>query len=195
MAFVQQMRTATITLHTAQQLRGDVAPRGRPTFHGFMKYMAEQRHVHHALRETFPVRTKADFVGALDTDLFFLELEAWHADLPLIIPTTYKSDYAAFLYTLPAHRVGCHWYNLVFAHLVGGNKAVASAAAEVLPKNWIESSEFFSRIDRDEVDALRDAFEAHAQLWTPEQRDECLGETKRAFSKVGDMNGVMFAKQ
>jgi hypothetical protein len=186
------MRAATLSLHSSQQRAGIVTGQKHARFTGFCKYVAEQRELHGVLRARFPVRTVTNFQEALDTDLFFLELEAWHADLPMLTPQPYVSEYAAFLETLPKERLGCHWYNLVFAHLVGGNRAIAASAAPVLPKGWLDSSEFFTRVKDDDVLTLRDAFETEAQSWSPEQREVCLAETEDAFRRATRVNELLY---
>lgn len=155
--------------------------------------MAEQREIHRVLRREFPIRTKVNYVDALDTDLWYLELDAWIADLPCIVSEPYTSEYAKYIESLPVHVMGCHWYNIVFAHLAGGNRAVMEAASSVLPENWTSTSEFLKPASSEEIDGLRDAFEKEAASWTDDQRHACLLETPSAFEKLTRLQKMIFA--
>lgn len=193
--FVNVLKARTRSMHSAQQLRGEVPRPGGPRpIAAFARYLAEQRAVHAALAR-FPVRLPVDFVEALETDLWFLELEAWHADMPWLVQEPYTSDYAAYLTDLPVPRLGCHWYNLVFAHLVGGNRRVAEAAvADVLPPNWLDASEFYSlprRVSADDLDGLRDRLEAEARRWTRVDRRACVDDTREAFARASRLNALL----
>lgn len=149
----------------------------------------------HAALTEFPVRLPVNFVEALETDLWFLELEAWHADMPWLMQDPYTSEYAAALHGLPTPQLACHWYNLVFAHLVGGNRRVAEAAvADVLPPNWFDASEFYglpARVTPDDLADLRDRLEAEARRWTPQARRACLNETPEAFARASKLNAIL----
>jgi hypothetical protein len=199
--FVDALKARTRSMHSASQLAGAMparAPLATPAAKqaavtNFARYLAEQRAVHAALK-AFPVHpAHVDFVEALDTDLWFLELETFQADLPWVLPKPYRSDYAEFLHHLPVHRLGCHWYNLVFAHLVGGNRRVAEAAvAGALPPNWLDLSDFYALPTRvTDVEGLRQRFEVETRTWTPEQRAECLEETAEAFRRATLMNSLL----
>jgi len=130
------------------------------------------------------VQPKFDFVEALDEELYFLELEAAWRDELIQQPRT--TPYTTYLSTLPRGLLGCHWYNVVFAHVVGGNTAVANTARDVLPKGWIETSKVFNH----EVDpqSLRDAFELEASSWTSGERRGCLLETPVAFAYISGLH-------
>jgi hypothetical protein len=200
--FVNVLKARTRSLHTAQQLRGEVHRPAGPARPGaitnFARYLAEQRAVHAALTQ-FPVRLPVDFVEALETDLWFLELEAWHADMPWLLQDPYASDYAAALDGLPMPQLACHWYNLVFAHLVGGNRRLADAAvADVLPPHWLDTSAFYglpARVTPDDLDDLRDRLEAEARRWSPQARRACVDETPRAFARASTLNAFLLPKK
>lgn len=185
--FVNALRHETIALHSATQLSGHVDPptlRARqPTFQGYVRWIAHQRHIHQALKR-FPVQPKFDFVEALETELYYLDLEAaWRDELvyqPEVTP------YAAYLSTLPHALLGCHWYNVVFAHVVGGNTAVANTARDVLPKGWIETSGVFNH--GCDAESLRDALELEASAWTSNERRGCLLETPVAFAYISGLH-------
>lgn len=195
--FANVLKARTRSLHTAQQLRGEVPrPSGpRPgALTNFARYLAEQRAVHAALTK-FPVRLPVDFVEALETDLWFLELEAWHADMPWLLQDPYASEYAAALHGLSTPQLGCHWYNLVFAHLAGGNRRVAEAAvADVLPPTWLDTSVFYglpAQVTPDDLADLRDRLEAEARRWTPQARRACVNETPQAFARASRLNALL----
>lgn len=192
---IDALRLASRNMHTPQQLARKVTPATPPSFSGFSKYMAETREVHRVLHREFPIRPRENFVEALDTDLWFLELEAWNADLPMFVQEPYSSNYAKYLDELPKHKLGCHWYNLLFAHLVGGNRVLAETASSVLPKGWIASSEFFQipgKTTKEETFALQSAFEKEALTWTKLERQECLDETPLVFEYATDLNAFIF---
>lgn len=197
--FVNVLKARTRSMHTAHQLRGQVVtPKGPTTLTNFARYLAEQRAVHAALRRC-PVRLPpaVDFVEALDTDIWFLELEAWHADMPWLLQDPYVSEYAAFLADLPTPRLACHFYNAVFAHLVGGNRRVAEAALDgVLPPSWLDASEFYRlpmRVSVDDLQDLRDRLEAEARRWTRADRRACVKETTEAFARASRLNALLIS--
>lgn len=194
--FVNVLKARTRSMHSENQLRGQVAPKPT-TLTNFARYLAEQRAVHAALR-TFPVRLPpaVDFVEALDTDLWFLELETWHADMPWLLQDPYVSEYATFLADLPIPRLACHFYNVVFAHLVGGNRRVAEAALDgVLPvPEWLDASEFYrlpARVSAEDLEDLRDRLEAEARRWTRADRRACADETADAFARASRLNALL----
>lgn len=184
--FVDVLRQETIKLHTPHQLQGRVKTTGTPTFQGYVNWIAQQKRVHQVLAQ-FPVQPKIDFVDALDTELYFLELEATWQNTLITIPHT--SPYATYLTSLPEPLLGCHWYNVVFAHVAGGTTAVAQTARDVLPKGWIETSSVFQH--HGDAQDLRDALELHVSSWTPEERDACLAETPVAFSYLSQLHRVL----
>ena len=187
------MRASTLHLHSASQLARTIHHQPPKTMTGYMRYAAEHREIHKVLRRDFPVRTTVNYVEALDTDLWFLEMEAWNADLPHIIREPYSSAYAQYIDALPKHVMGCHWYNMVFAHLVGGNRTIIEAVSPVLPDNWMNTSEFLKQASREEIDGLRNAFEVEAQSWTEEERTACLLETPTAFQRATSLNALLFS--
>ncbi len=201
--FVNLLKARTRSLHSSAQLQGIVAPRqmrgqvtsqSPTTIAHFARYLADQRAVHGVL-EKFPVRLPVDVREALDTDLWFLELEAWQVDMPWLLQDPYHSDYAAYLTSLDTPRLGCHFYNLVFAHLVGGNRRVAEAALpEVLPRDWLDTSEFYrlpARVSSDDLEDLRDRLEGEARRWSRADRRACLEETAEAFARASRLNSIL----
>lgn len=197
--FVNVLKARSRSMHTAQQLRGQTIVTPKPaTVDNFARYLAEQRAVHAAMR-TFPVRLAVDFVEALETDLWFLELEVWHADMPWLLQDPYVSEYATFLKDLPVPRLACHFYNLVFAHLVGGNHRVAEAALEgVLPTSWLDASEFYrlpARVSAEELDDLRDRLETETRRWTRADRRACANETADAFARASRLNALLLTSR
>lgn len=199
--FVNVLKARSRSLHTAQQLRGTpvaVPAQSVPrpgALTNFARYLAEQRAVHTVLKAEFPVRLPADFEEALDTDLWFLELEAWNADMPWLLQDPYTGDYAAHVRGLPPSRLACHFYNLAFAHLVGGNRRVAEAAvADVLPPTWFDTSEFYrlpARVSPEDLEDLRERVEAEARRWTRADRRACVDETAEAFARASRMNAIL----
>lgn len=191
--FVNVLKARTRSLHSAQQLRGQVAATPT-TIANFARYLADHRAVHAALQR-FPVRLPVDIREALDTDLWFLELEAWHADMPWLLQEPYHSEYAAYLETLDTPRLGCHFYNLVFAHLVGGNRRVAQAALDgVLPPAWLDASDFYrlpARVSSEDLADLRDRLEAEARRWARADRRACVEETREAFARASQLNALL----
>ena len=191
--FVDRMRVATRKHHSPGQLKGTYTPpQGAPTLHGFMHYLSHHREIHRVLRREFPIITRTDYVEALDCDIWQLELDMWQNDMPLLLPDTYDSTYARYIDGLSLPKKGCHWYNTVFAHLVGGNRQVAAAASTVLPPGWIQSSFFFKQADTEEIEALREAFELEAGTWSDTDRKTCLLETGEAFSRASHLNTLIF---
>jgi hypothetical protein len=186
-------------MHSASQLKGHVANKTTPspkpaTITNFARYLAEQRAIHAALCRV-PVRLPVDVVEALETDLWFLELEVWHADMPWLLQDPYVSEYATFLADIPVPRLACHFYNVVFAHLVGGNRRVAEAALDgVLPPSWLGLSAFYqlpARVSADELDDLRDRLDAEARRWTRADRRACVDETAEAFARASRLNALL----
>jgi hypothetical protein len=184
--FVDILRHETIKMHTSQQLQRRVQVTGTPTFQGYVTWIAQQKRIHHALAR-FPVAPKVDFVDAFDTELYFLELEATWRNQLIHIPS--QSAYAAYIESLPTPRLGCHWYNVLFAHIAGGNTAVANTARDVLPRGWIDTSSVFQH-ECDPSD-LRAALELEASSWTEAERRQCIDETQVAFSYVSALNRVL----
>lgn len=180
-AFVNRLKTETITLHSGSQLKG-VHHTPNPSIQGYTKWIRAQRDIHARL-QTFPIQPKVDLVECLDTELFYLDLELHRQDIPLNISELPESDYATYLENLQMHVLGCHWYNVVFAHLVGGNTFVAKSVTNALPARWIETSDFFRlKPDTMQIEALRQSLEDHAQQkWSEIQRDQCVRETSAAF--------------
>lgn len=190
--FVQRLRTETIDLHSSSQLKGHhAAP--RVNLIGYTQWIKAQKDVHIRLQK-FPLQPKIDYVEALDTELFYLDMELYHQDITLDIDAMPLSEYAMYLECIQdqQHILGCHWYNVVFAHLVGGNTYVAKSAAHVLPPNWIETSDFFQPVEHDSVAALRQGLEDLAMTsWTEEQRQQCVTETFMAFRLGTQMHHLL----
>jgi hypothetical protein len=192
--FVDAMRQETMRLHSAAQKRGEFTT-PNPSFAGYVRWIRHQREIHHTLRQ-FPVQPKIDLVEALDLELYYLELDATWNDA--LLPGHDPSPYAAYLDTLTegtihSPKLGCHIYNVVLAHLAGGNIHVAMSAASVLPKGWIETSDFFNVAkDRDAATDLKTAFDEYCQSqWTETQRQKCLLETPQAFRYGAELHRLL----
>lgn len=193
--FVQRMRTATIDLHSASQLKGHhTSP--RVNLVGYTTWIKAQKDVHTCLQK-FPLQPKINYLEALETELFYLDMELYQQDIALDIDTIPMSEYAMYLECVKdridqQHILGCHWYNVVFAHLVGGNTYVAKSASHVLPPQWIETSDFFQKTEPDTIDALRQGFEDLAMTsWTEDQREQCIAETFMAFRLGTQMHHLL----
>lgn len=193
--FVDAMKHSVIRLHTSSQLRG-VAPREEASLTGYTSWIRGQQQVIKACAR-FPVQPKVDLLEALETEMFYLELELHaryddyldilHQPLPIV------DGYVSYIDSLPEHVLGCHWYSAVFAHLVGGNRIIASTASRDLPSSWIETSDFFRPVDACDVLCLRGAFEDHAQKhWTTKQRVECLSDMTESFRGVMHLQDLLF---
>jgi len=131
---------------------------------------------------------------ALETELFYLDLELDQHNLPPVASLHLGSDvdsYVAYLNDVPVHVLGCHWYAAVFAHIAGGNLTVASSAAESLPPAWIDTSEFFRPVDPADIQILREAVETYTQGWTTRQRVECLRDMTHAFRSITALQALV----
>lgn len=181
-SFGQRLKLETIRLHTQSQLHGKHhAP--NVSLSGYTAWIKAQRDVHQRFA-TFPIQPKVDYVEALDTELFYLDMELYGQNIELDIEALPLCDYAMYLEDLPRHIMTCHWYNVIFAHLVGGNTFVAKSASHVLPPKWIETSDFFQPTDPETIVAMRSALDTLAGTWTETERDQCVAETGTAF-KLG----------
>ena len=196
MAFIDSMRAATLQMHSSHMLAAKAPPHAhaaRPphppvTRHAFVQYLAAHRDVYRAL-QPFPVDLPRKFADDISSDLWAIQTDS----LDATASSLYYSPYVRYLATLPRERLGCHWYNSVFAHVAGGGLVVARAAQPVLPPGFFERSNFYKPLPAEGVDALRTAFEAEAGTWTDAGRDLCLAETPVAFRHLGSITKLLYA--
>ena len=181
MKFVRTLRDTALKLHSPHQLAGTFSLKTPPPLPKIMRYLADHREVPHVLRDQFPVKTSVDYVTALDTDLWWLELESWNADSPLVVCDPYWSEYAHHLRGLSKNRQGAHWYAFVFAHAAGGGHKIAKALEPSLPEDWLACSEYFAPATSDELDQMKWEFEHEALTWTEQERAECVVQMSSAF--------------
>jgi hypothetical protein len=177
MSFLTELRTASVALHTRGQLARRVPARA-PTAAGLSRFLMESREAHVVFRTKFPVRTSVDFAAKLSEDIRAM----YGLDM-----SDYPSEYADYLGTLTVPQLGCHWYNMVFAHLAGGGSAVYGSIRGALDRPLL----YYESIGEEDMVALRAAFEHETDSWTEEDRRACLEETRRAFGFGLDLMEMM----
>lgn len=171
--FVPELRAASVRLHTQGQLARQVIHGRAPTARGMARFLVQTREAHGVFRAKFPVKTRTDFVDALGEDLravYGFDIACYPGNRP--------GDYAAYLGTLAVPQLGCHWYNVVFAHLSGGGRTLYESMRGELPRPL----QYYECSGQEDVDALRAAFEAECEAWSAEERGACLAETPAAFA-------------
>ena len=189
---LNQMRLRSLELHTSH--RGLLLPTNRrPARDGFVRFLARKREVHKQLDVGLPLTAKPqrDFVTDIEVDLWSLE---YSPDAPPAVPDPFPCEYAEYLKTLSQARLACHFYNVVFAQLVGGGLVVAREAAPVLPHKWLDVESQYFRPSATEavVLRLRHDLEELGATWTQAERDACLAETPDAFFWGLRLNEEMF---
>lgn len=169
---LQELRAASLSLHSKAHLTGQVFPRRPVPVVGIARFLAETRQAHVALRR-FPVHTDTNFADVLDNDL-----RALSALVP--VPSPGPTQYSDYLDGLGVPRLGCHWYNLVFAHISGGGNTICKAIAPSLPDECVLG--YYESIHWEDADRLRSLLAYETLCWTPEQQAACVDETGAAFS-------------
>jgi hypothetical protein len=168
-----KLRAASRAMHTKSLMAMPAAPAPAPA--RFARYLACQRDAYLAMRD-FPVHVP--MLDDLEADLATIRSDA------LAGLRDCDDAYPTYLASSPAHVQGCHWYNLVFAHLAGGGRLVAQAAA---PPGFLDTSRYYAAAQRVDVEGLRAEFDGTAATWTPAQRRRCVDETPTVFSFMVDM--------
>lgn len=166
-----RLRTASIGLHSDGQLVGRVLPRRAVPLPGVARFLVQTRQAHVALRR-FPVATRTDFADVLDNDLAALSTL-------VAVPAARPTAYSEYLDGLDVARLGCHWYNLVFAHICGGGRAIYDAIAPSLPEECALG--YYECIPGEDAGRLREELERQTAVWSAEAQEACVRETAVAF--------------
>lgn len=171
MALSGELRSAALKMHSDDHLERRMPAARAPTRYGIVRYLTECREAHRVFRHKFPVATHKDLVKAIDADL---------TDLGVALETRgYPVLYAPYLDTLPISNLGCHWYNMVFAHVAGGGQVIADSIRPQMPDGW--TSRYFDFPDASTIHTMRHRFDSATSAWSPAERQTCLDESKYAF--------------
>lgn len=167
MAFAIELRTAALRMHSQSHLERRVPQIYRPTLPGVARYLDEARRVHAALGQ-FPVKPAINFREVLESDIDSIGRRE-------------KGDeeYAGYLRTLSVPELGCHWYNVVFAHVSGGGQSIYGKIRPCLPLDMDLS--YFHEVPASDIEAMRLAFEQETSGWTARERELCMLQLPSVF--------------
>lgn len=169
-SFVQDLRTASVSRHSDALRAGRVPPIVRPTPTSLARFLSETKHAHEVFRARLPVRTTQDYALMLSMDIerVIPPWDRWPTD----------RAYAEYLKDLDVPRLGCHFYNTVFAHARGGGAAIYDTVRSEVGDITLQ---YFENIVHEDTNALAQEFDAMAHTWTPDQKSACIEETDKAF--------------
>lgn len=197
------MRKVAMKLHTRDQSpkEGEKETQGkkftewRASRAGYLQFLVDSLAVYRALErvvEEQPAlaalrKTGLERAGALEKDIAWMTSEYPELSVPATSEQGLK--YAAFLEetaqkSIPAFL--CHFYNHYFAHTAGGLMIGKMVSTQVLDGVTLNFYKWEGDV-RKLLENVRTSIDAMAEGWSPEEKEECLEETGRAFQYGGSL--------
>ncbi|KAL8129564.1 hypothetical protein V2J09_018719 [Rumex salicifolius] len=198
-AFVEEMRSVAMRLHTRDQAKEGEKPtkspeetspaKWEPTVDGYLRFLVDSKLVYETMEsivEKASVPYYAEFTntGLERSESLAKDLD-WFIEQGYAIPepSTPGRTYATYLEELSEkdpQAFICHFYNVYFAHTAGGRMIGKKVAEKILNKKELE----FYKWDGDLKQLLqnvRDKLNKVAESWSREEKNHCLEETEKSF--------------
>ncbi|GAV82030.1 Heme_oxygenase domain-containing protein [Cephalotus follicularis] len=171
----------------------------QPSVEGFVKYLVDSKLVFDTVERivdesqdvsyAYFRKTGLERSGGLSKDL------EWFRQMGIVIPeaSTPGFSYAKYLEELAEKSAPlflCHFYNIYFSHIAGG-QVIARQASEKLIKGkelefyrWEGDVQELLKVLREKLNVLG---EVDARHWSRDEKNKCLKEATKSFRFLGQM--------
>ncbi|XP_042403593.1 probable inactive heme oxygenase 2, chloroplastic [Zingiber officinale] len=166
----------------------------QPSMEGFLKYLVDSKLVFETIERIVDESTDVAKVYFRKTGLerassLSKDLE-WLSKREIIPqPSNPGTTYAKYLSQLAENNVPsflCHFYNIYFAHITGGQEIGKKVCSMLLEGSELE----FYKWDGDANKSLKDVRDNLNNLgehWTREEKNTCLKEAAKSFRYLGQI--------
>lgn len=167
----------------------------QPSMEGFLKYLVDSKLVFETIERIVDESTDVAHVYFRNTGLeraasLSKDLE-WLSQRDIMIPKPSNpgTSYATYLSELAEKSVPsflCHFYNIYFAHITGGQRIGKKVCDMLLERRELE----FYKWDSDVHELLKGTRENLNNLgehWTRDEKNTCLREAAKSFRYLGQI--------
>ncbi|XP_042494171.1 probable inactive heme oxygenase 2, chloroplastic [Macadamia integrifolia] len=171
----------------------DVKDTWQPSMEGFLKYLVDSKLVFDTLDHVVEASDDVAYAyfrktGLERSECLLKDLE-WFAQQNIVIPEPSPPgvSYAKYLRELAEKSAPlflCHFYNIYFAHIAGGQVIAKQVSEKLLEGRELE----FFKWDGDVQEMLKDVRETLNKLgehWIRDEKNRCLREAKKSFQFLG----------
>ncbi|XP_074558202.1 putative inactive heme oxygenase 2, chloroplastic [Curcuma longa] len=166
----------------------------QPTKEGFLKYLVDSKLVFETIERIVDESTDVAKVYFRKTGLerasnLSKDLE-WLSKREIIPqPSNPGTTYAKYLSQLAENNVPsflCHFYNIYFAHITGGQEIGKKVSSMLLEGSELEFYKWDSDANKSLKD-VRDNLNKLGEHWTREEKNTCLKEAAKSFRYLGQI--------
>ncbi|KAL9244181.1 hypothetical protein vseg_017984 [Gypsophila vaccaria] len=166
-----------------------------PSLEGFLKYLVDMKLVFDTIERVVEASHDVSYAYFRKTGLERSESLArdleWFGERNMLIPEPSSPgvSYAAYLKELSEKSPPlflCHFYNIYFSHIAGGQVI----AKQVVEKLLVEKELNFYNWDKDAEESLKDVREKLNRLgehWSRDDKNKCLKEATKSFRYMGQI--------
>ncbi|KAK4265196.1 hypothetical protein QN277_026279 [Acacia crassicarpa] len=203
--FVEEMKIASMKLHTKEQAKGGEKrasqPEERsvakwdPSIEGYLKFLLDSKLVFDTLDKIvdnadFPAYAEFRNTGLERSVSLAKDLE-WFREQGHTIPehSSPGLTYSQYLLELSAkdpQAFICHFYNIYFAHSAGGRMIGKKVAEKILNNKVLEFYKWEGQLSQ-LLQNVRDKLNKVTEGWTREEKTHCLDETEKSFKLSGEV--------
>jgi heme oxygenase len=204
-SILEDLKNAAMHLHTKDQAAngGQEAKKERPEFvptrEGYLRYLMDSREIFSTLEEIVNANPKLsklkanglERTGALDKDIAMLSgmgIQPFGYEEGETSPGT---EYVKHLKEMSEKNLPgfmCHYYNTYFAHTAGGRMIGKAVADKILDGAKLDFYHDYPEKNVKKLSApVKDLIEDIALDWSQEERDQCTGQTPKAFQFAGQV--------
>lgn len=204
-AFVEEMKFASMKLHTKEQAKHGEKPvtqpeersvaKWEPTTEGYLRFLVDSKLVFDTLDKmvdhaAFPAyaefrNTGLERSASLAKDLEWFREEGHTIPEPSSPGLTY-SQYLMELSAKDPQAFICHFYNIYFAHSSGGRIIGKKVAGKILNNKVLEFYKWDGQLSQ-LLQNVRDKLNEVTEGWSREEKDHCLEETETSFKFSGEV--------
>ncbi|PIA46371.1 hypothetical protein AQUCO_01500123v1 [Aquilegia coerulea] len=165
----------------------------QPSIKGFLNYLVDSKLVFETLERIVDESDDVNYAyfrktGLERSEVLSKDIELIsQQDLVIPQPSSPGVSYARYLEELAeksAPMFLCHFYNIYFAHISGGQVIAKQVSEKLLEGRELE----FCRWEGDELELLKDVRDKLNQLgehWSRDEKNKCLREATKSFRFLG----------
>ncbi|KAK9096892.1 hypothetical protein Sjap_022389 [Stephania japonica] len=166
-----------------------------PTIEGFVKYLVDSELVFHTIERivdesdniayTYFRQTGLERLESLSKDLEWLEQQG----ISIPEPSSPGVSYAQYLEELAEKSAPlflCHFYNIYFAHISGGQVITKQVCEKLLEGKDLELCRWEGNVP-ELLKEVREKLNKLGEAWSRDEKNKCLRETTKSFKFLGQI--------
>ncbi|GLT47013.1 hypothetical protein SLA2020_207350 [Shorea laevis] len=183
------------SLEGGESFRNGEAGSWKPSMEGFLKYLVDSKLVFDTVERIVDESNDVAYAYFRKTGLersqgLMKDLE-WFSQQNLVIPEPSNPgvSYANYLEELAEKSAPlflCHFYNIYFAHIAGGQVIARQASEKLLDGRELEFYTWEGDV-QESFKAVREKLNLVGEHWSREHKAKCLKEAGKAFKFLGQI--------